>query len=74
LLGCTGGGMYLLLLLLVFGGSGFLMDDDVGFGVGVGLGPEPSSHLPPIHVMMYVWRGTRPWWLAGAYVVSACAY
>jgi hypothetical protein len=44
-----------LTFALVFGGSGFF--DDVGLGVGFGV--EPSSHLLPIHVMMYVWRGTR---------------
>jgi hypothetical protein len=42
-------------IALVFGGSGFF--DDVGLGVGFGV--EPSSHLLPMHVIMYVWRGTR---------------
>jgi hypothetical protein len=41
-------------LEVVLGGSGFLL---VGFGVGVGV--DPSSQRSPMHVMMYVWRGTR---------------
>lgn len=36
---------------LVLGGTGFV-DDVVGLGVGVGF--EPSSQRPPIHVMMNV--------------------
>lgn len=43
--------MQRLTFSLVLGGTGFV-DDVVGLGVAVGF--EPSSHLPPIHVMMYV--------------------
>jgi hypothetical protein len=44
------------------GGSGFL--EVVGFGVGAGF--EPSSQRLPIHVMTYVWRGTKACSFAGA--------
>jgi hypothetical protein len=53
-----------LTLVVVLGGSGFVVVlggsgfDVVGFAVGPG-GSPLSTQCPPIHVMMYVWRGTR---------------